>query len=118
MFAENLKRLREAAGLTQAALAERLSLPLRAIQNYEQGVREPSIDSLVPMAQGLGVTVDVLLTGQGGSGRTPKALPATPPAEALEQTAKRPKRVRERSAADRRARPPHSKGVIGDRRGK
>lgn len=61
MFAERLKACREAAGLTQAAFAERLKVPLRTMQNYEQGRREPVIEMLVPIARALGVTVDELL---------------------------------------------------------
>lgn len=36
----NLKRIREARGLTQAALAERSGVNLRTIQNYEQGFKD------------------------------------------------------------------------------
>lgn len=36
----NLKRIREAQGLTQAGLAERSGVNLRMIQNYEQGFKD------------------------------------------------------------------------------
>lgn len=36
----NLKRLRQAAGLTQKELAEKSGVNLRTIQNYEQGFKD------------------------------------------------------------------------------
>jgi transcriptional regulator with XRE-family HTH domain len=60
-FGEALKRFRERAGLTQAALAERAGLPLRSVQNWEISHREPRIDGLKRLARALGVTVDRLI---------------------------------------------------------
>jgi transcriptional regulator with XRE-family HTH domain len=61
MFHQNLKRYREAAGLTQVAFAKALRTPLRTVQGWEQGRREPSLDMLRPIARVLGVSVDDLL---------------------------------------------------------
>jgi transcriptional regulator with XRE-family HTH domain len=61
VFHQNLKRLREAAGLTQVTFAEALGAPLRTVQGWEQGRREPGLDVLRPIARTLGVTVDELL---------------------------------------------------------
>jgi transcriptional regulator with XRE-family HTH domain len=58
-----LKTLREEAGLTQEALAERSGLPLRSIQNWEQGHRVPRVDALPQLARAIGVPVDRLVTG-------------------------------------------------------
>ena len=55
--------LRRHAGLSQAELAQRLQISASAIGMYEQGRREPSAQTLVTMAQTLGVTTDYLLTG-------------------------------------------------------
>jgi transcriptional regulator with XRE-family HTH domain len=60
MFAQNLKRLRAAAGFTQASFAETLGLPLRTLQNWEQGKREPRLDTLPTLARSLGVPVSAL----------------------------------------------------------
>lgn len=85
-FAENLQRLRESAGLSQSGLATKSGIPLRSIQNWEQGHRTPRADVLLSLAKALGVGVDSLLTGQpppatptlaqdepreGGAGRKP-----------------------------------------------
>jgi transcriptional regulator with XRE-family HTH domain len=64
MFHHNLKRLRAAAGLTQAELAAKLNTPLRTVQNWEQGHREPGLDALRPIARALGVSVDELLADE------------------------------------------------------
>jgi transcriptional regulator with XRE-family HTH domain len=64
MLASNLKRAREAAGLTQVVLAEKAGVPLRTYQNWEAGNRRPRLDTLVHIARVLGVTTDALLTGQ------------------------------------------------------
>jgi transcriptional regulator with XRE-family HTH domain len=61
MFHRNLKRLREAAGLTQATFATAVGSPLRTVQNWEQGHREPGLDMLKPIAEALGASVDELV---------------------------------------------------------
>jgi putative transcriptional regulator len=71
MFAENLKDIREKAGFTQASFAKTLGLPLRTIQNWEQGHREPRLDMLATLATVLGVTADELLM-QSPSKSVPK----------------------------------------------
>jgi transcriptional regulator with XRE-family HTH domain len=77
MFAENLKRLREAAGLTQKAFAERLGIPIRTVQNWEQGHREPRIATLAPLARALGASVDALV-GQAEQPSRPSARTTRP----------------------------------------
>jgi transcriptional regulator with XRE-family HTH domain len=63
MFKDNLKRLREAAGLTQLTFARALGVSIRNVQNYEQGHREPGLDKIPRIARVLGVTADLLLAG-------------------------------------------------------
>ncbi len=60
-FQENLKALREKAGLTQAQMAARAGVPFRTYQNWEGGFREPRLQALAPLADALGVTVDELI---------------------------------------------------------
>ena len=62
MFQHNLQRFRQAAGFTQLSFAQAMGVPLRTVQNWEQGHREPRLDTLVPLARVLGVTADDLLT--------------------------------------------------------
>ena len=40
-FAEQLKLARNAAGLTQQSMAERMLIPARSIENWESGCRVP-----------------------------------------------------------------------------
>jgi transcriptional regulator with XRE-family HTH domain len=57
-FADRLRELREAAGLTQAALAEAAGLSLGAVRNYEQGIREPYWTAVFKLAGALGVSCE------------------------------------------------------------
>jgi transcriptional regulator with XRE-family HTH domain len=57
-FAETVRRLREAAGLTQAQLAERYGLHLSAVFKLEQGRRAPSWDTVQTLCEALGVSCD------------------------------------------------------------
>lgn len=64
MLGARIAALRRAAGWSQGELAQRLQVSASAIGMYEQGRREPSIETLVALARVFGVTVDYLLTGQ------------------------------------------------------
>jgi len=55
-----LKRLREAAGLSQVKLANAIGKSLRAVQNWEYGKRSFSFAEGVRLAQALSVTLDEL----------------------------------------------------------
>lgn len=61
-FKERLKEKRVEAGLTQAELAEKVSVTSRTIQNYEMGTRKPNSKVVADIAMALGTTVDYLLT--------------------------------------------------------
>jgi transcriptional regulator with XRE-family HTH domain len=61
LFHVNLKRLREAAGFTQATLADRLDTSLRTYQGWEQGHREPPLSTVRMIARVLDVSADELL---------------------------------------------------------
>lgn len=54
-FGERLKELREAAGLTQAALAERAGMNQFGVAKLEQGVREPAWATVQAICAALGV---------------------------------------------------------------
>ena len=64
MLGERIAALRRRAGLSQAELAQRLQISASAMGMYEQGRREPSVDTLVAMARELQVSTDFLLTGR------------------------------------------------------
>ena len=60
-FAENLKTLREARGLTQSALAEKLGVNQRTISAWEKGVCEPSYLTLALICEFFEETFDGIL---------------------------------------------------------
>ncbi len=64
MLGERIAALRRRAGLSQAELAQRLQISASAMGMYEQGRREPSVDTLVAMAQEFQVSMDFLLMGK------------------------------------------------------
>lgn len=75
MLGARIAALRREAGLSQAELASRLKVSPSALGMYEQGRREPSMETLVQIARVFGVTTDYLLTGKA----------AEPEADALEK---------------------------------
>jgi transcriptional regulator with XRE-family HTH domain len=54
-FGRRLRELREAAGLTQQALAERVGVKWETISRWERGDREPNWSNILGLAQALGV---------------------------------------------------------------
>ncbi|MEO0473100.1 MAG: helix-turn-helix domain-containing protein [Bacteroidota bacterium] len=60
-ISQNLRFLRKAAGLSQAALAERIGLNRGNIASYEKGAAEPSINNLLRISRFFNVDlVDML----------------------------------------------------------
>jgi transcriptional regulator with XRE-family HTH domain len=60
-FGEMLKEARERAGLSQTDLSKRTGLPVRSIQNWEQGHRCPRVQVVLVLAKAVGVPVEKLL---------------------------------------------------------
>lgn len=61
----NLKRLRQAAGLTQKALAEATGIPLRTIQDWEDFRRRlTDIYILRQLADTLNCSIDDIVPGE------------------------------------------------------
>lgn len=54
---ENIKKYRKAKGFTQKELAESVGVAAITIQQYERNVREPKMDTVVRLAQALGISV-------------------------------------------------------------
>jgi transcriptional regulator with XRE-family HTH domain len=54
-FAERLKELRHAAGLTQEALAALAGVPVGTLREYEHGRRRPLFENVVKLAEALGL---------------------------------------------------------------
>lgn len=60
-FGIRLRQLREAYGITQEELGEKLNLTKANISKYESGRLEPNLDTLSFLAHLFGVSVDYLL---------------------------------------------------------
>lgn len=58
---EKLKKLRDSAGLQQAQVAKLLGLERSTVYHYENGDRQPSLDTLVRYAEIFHVSTDYLL---------------------------------------------------------
>lgn len=61
IFAQRLKELRNASRQTQADMAERLGIKVRAYQYYESGDHYPEVPNLIKLADFFGVSTDYLL---------------------------------------------------------
>ncbi len=72
MLGPRIAALRCQAGLSQAELAARLKISPSAVGMYEQGRREPSLETLVRIGEVFGVTTDYLLKGEAGGPETDK----------------------------------------------
>jgi transcriptional regulator with XRE-family HTH domain len=62
-FGANLRRLREAAGLTQMELGLRCDMQNSVISRYERGLRDPQLEAIAVLAKGLGVRAADLVEG-------------------------------------------------------
>ncbi len=60
-FAENLKRMREERGLSQAELAEQVGIAQPMIAQYERCGKVPTIITGVELAKALGTTCEKLV---------------------------------------------------------
>ena len=58
----NLKRLREAKGVSQATVARELNISRQTYNNYELGKREADYETLLKMAEYFNTSVDCLLS--------------------------------------------------------
>jgi transcriptional regulator with XRE-family HTH domain len=57
-FAEKLRQLREAKGLSQSGLSAASGIPLGTIRDYEQGRRDPLLSNAQKLAKALGASLD------------------------------------------------------------
>jgi len=87
-FAGRLKELREAAGMSQKELAERVGVLREAVARWEAGNREPSWGNVLALAAALGVTCEAF--NQEPADRMP-AGPGRPRKQAESAAAPAPK---------------------------
>ena len=60
-FSERLKELRKKVNFTQVEIAEKLGISQPAYASWERGVKKPTQENLVKIAQVLNVSVDYLV---------------------------------------------------------
>ena len=70
-FAANLQRARQAAGLTQAELAEKSGVSQPHISQLESGTWEPRLATIMQLARALGIEPGALLPPADTTGARP-----------------------------------------------
>ena len=60
-FSEHLLQLRKSKGLTQTDLALEIGVSGRAYQTYERGQRDPSLPTLIALADFYNLSLDELV---------------------------------------------------------
>lgn len=78
-LSKNLKRLRQAGGMSQNQLAEKMNVTRQTISSWERGNSYPDIGSLTHLAEVLGVEVQQLLCPPGRRSFSKGALNALTP---------------------------------------
>ncbi|WP_027717903.1 helix-turn-helix domain-containing protein [Desulfovirgula thermocuniculi] len=73
-FGESLKRLRHRLGLRQSDVAKMLGVERSTVANWERGVKQPSLDTLLRLSEAFGVPLDELV------GTAPQVAVPFPPA--------------------------------------
>ncbi len=58
---ENLKKAREALGITRIEASNRMNIPQSSYVRYENGTRKPTYATIIQMAQVLGTSADYLI---------------------------------------------------------
>ena len=60
-FSEHLLQLRKSKGLRQTELASKVGIGWRAYQTYERGQRDPSLPTLIALADFYNLSLDELV---------------------------------------------------------
>lgn len=60
-LSENIRIMRESRGLSQSELAEQIGLQKQNVSAYERGVKVPTVEKLVAIADTLRCSTDILL---------------------------------------------------------
>jgi transcriptional regulator with XRE-family HTH domain len=99
-FGPRLRELREAAGFTQAQLAEKAGLHPQGVVKLERGEREPAWSTVVALAGALGVSCERFLepaAARPGAapGRPKKRSPADLPPAQEKPARRKPARPRD-----------------------
>ena len=84
-FGERLQALRQRAGMSQDALAERLGVSRQAVSRWERDETMPETDKVIALADLFGVTTDYLLRPQPESSETETKKPPREKTDWLER---------------------------------
>lgn len=60
-LSENIRIMRERRGLSQSELADKIGLQKQNVSAYERGIKVPSVEKLVAIADTLRCSTDMLL---------------------------------------------------------
>ena len=60
-FGERLKEIRKDLAMSQKDVADDIGVTASAYANYEQGTREPNLETLIKLCEVLNVTADEIL---------------------------------------------------------
>ena len=71
IIGKNIARYREAAGLTQATLAEKIGISTAFVSRVERGQKKMKVETLYATAKVLNVSVDALLAIATGVSTVP-----------------------------------------------
>ncbi len=74
IVAKNISELRQAAGITQIELAEKLNYTDKAVSKWERGESLPDVSVLVELADLFGVSLDFLVRKEHGRGEARREL--------------------------------------------
>ncbi len=77
-FHQNLKRLREKAGLTQEELAEELGITRQSVSKWELGINEPDLPTIRVLCRILNCSYDELLDEEKGAEQEEAGKPEEP----------------------------------------
>lgn len=69
-----IAQARRFAGMTQTELAAAIGKHMRAVQNWEKGVNEPTVSSVVLVSQVTGFPILWLIQGEGVTDQKPKTV--------------------------------------------
>lgn len=69
-----IKEIRKSLKLSQTEMAEKIGIHVQTLSKYERGEQTPSAETIVAIADGLGVNLIWLLNGEGEMLRTPSEL--------------------------------------------
>lgn len=85
-IAERIKIQRKRKPMTQAYFADRLNVDRRTVINWENGITEPSGEMIINIANVLGISPDLILTGETSNRKVPvyDSISAGIPLEAIE----------------------------------